>query len=46
VELVGAHHLAGVALRPVDVVLEHRHPVGVLENLVWGGGDEKKTEAR
>lgn len=32
-ELVGAHHLAGVALRPVDGVLEHGHAMRVLENL-------------
>lgn len=34
VELVRPHHLAGVALRPVDVVLEDGHTMWVLENLV------------
>lgn len=33
-ELVRLHHLAGVALRPVDAVLENGHTVWVLENLV------------
>ena len=38
VELVGPHHFAGVALRPVDAVLEDGHAVRVLENLEvrWG----------
>jgi len=35
-ELVRPHHFTGVALRPVDVVLEDGHSVWVLENLVWG----------
>lgn len=35
-ELICPHHLAGVALRPVDVVLEDCHTVRVLENLVCG----------
>lgn len=34
VELVRPHHFAGVALRPVDVVLKDGHSVWVLENLV------------
>lgn len=34
VELVRHHHLAGVALRPVDVVLEDGHTMWVLEDLV------------
>lgn len=33
VELVCPHHFAGVALRPVDVVLEDCHTMWVLENL-------------
>lgn len=34
VELVGPHHLAGVTLRPVDVIFEDGHTMWVLENLV------------
>lgn len=37
VKLVGAHHLAGVALRPVDGVLEDGHTMWMLENLERGG---------
>lgn len=33
-KLVRPHHLAGVALRPVDAVLKNGHTMRVLENLV------------
>ena len=36
VELVRPHHFAGVALRPVDVVLKDGHTMRVLENLDEG----------
>lgn len=36
-ELVRTHHLAGVALRPVDAVLKYSHTVWVLKILMRAG---------
>lgn len=44
VELVGPQDLVSIALRPVDVVLEDGHTVGVLKNLQRGRGKDRVVE--